>query len=119
LPSPFAITIVKSGRECLVFCKAEKSGAGSCLWGWAGFRFAGTSGDAPSGVSVGWDALAFALCLVGFFFLVFANAREGRRLLHRPANGRERRICAAAGRGLTLALWVCVRERRGNFGSAL
>ncbi|MDR2164120.1 MAG: hypothetical protein LBO79_00470 [Zoogloeaceae bacterium] len=37
-------------------------------------------------VSVGWDVLAFVLCLVGFFFLVFANEREGRRLLHRPAS---------------------------------
>jgi heme exporter protein D len=71
-------------------------------------------------VSVGWDVLAFVLCLVGFFFLVFANEREGRRLLRRPASQRERRICAVASSGLLmLALWVCVQEWRGNFGSVL
>jgi hypothetical protein len=45
-------------------------------------------------VSFGWNAVAFVLCLAGFFFLVFANEREGRRLLHRPASKRECWICA-------------------------
>ncbi|MDR1646815.1 MAG: DUF3325 domain-containing protein, partial [Zoogloeaceae bacterium] len=71
-------------------------------------------------VSVGWDVLALALCLAGFFFLIFANEREGRRLLHRPASRRERRLCAAAGSVLLfLALWVCIQEWRGSFGSVV
>jgi hypothetical protein len=71
-------------------------------------------------VSFGWKVLVFVLCLAGFFFLVFANKREGRRLLHRPASKRERRVCAVAGGVLLcLALWVCVQEWRGNFGSIL
>jgi hypothetical protein len=71
-------------------------------------------------VSFGWDVVVFVLCLAGFFFLVFANEREGRRLLYRPDSQRERRICAEAGGVLLcLALWVCVQEWRGNFGSVL
>lgn len=71
-------------------------------------------------VSVGWNVVALVLCLAGFFFLVFANEREGRRLLRRPASGRERRVCAAAGGVLLFfALWVCVQEWRGTFGSVL
>jgi hypothetical protein len=71
-------------------------------------------------VSFGWNVAVFVLCLAGFFFLVFANEREGRRLLHRPASRRERRICAGAGGVLLcLALWVCIQEWRGNFGSVL
>jgi hypothetical protein len=71
-------------------------------------------------VSAGWDGVAFVLCLVGFFFLLFANAREGRRLLRRPASRRERRVCAVAGGILLLlALWICVQEWRGSFGTVL
>jgi hypothetical protein len=71
-------------------------------------------------VAFGWNVVVFILCLAGFFFLVFANEREGRRLLHRPASRRERRICAGAGGVLLLlALWVCIQEWRGNFGSVL
>ena len=71
-------------------------------------------------VSIGWNAVVLVLCLTGFFFLVLANAREGRRLLRRPAGRGERRVCAAAGSVLLfLALWVCVEEWRGNFGPVL
>jgi hypothetical protein len=71
-------------------------------------------------VSLGWDGLVFVLCFVGFFLLVFANGREGRRLLRRPASRGERRVCAVAGSILLLfALWVCLQQWRGNFGPVL
>ncbi|QEI07561.1 DUF3325 domain-containing protein [Pigmentiphaga aceris] len=56
-----------------------------------------------------WLNLSIAsICLIGFFLLALASARQGEQLLHRPARPIERMAFHAGGWSLlTLALVLC------------